>query len=80
MSIRKPRSVQQKMTGLIFVVSMFVLIVTSLQFVFFELKNRQDVALDDIRSLAELISANARLPLIIKDHTGAGEILNRFPY
>lgn len=76
MSIRKPRSVQQKMTAIIFLVSMSVLILTSLQFVFFELKHRQDVARDDIVSLAKLISANAKFPMTIKDYAGVGKIIN----
>jgi len=76
MSILKPRSVQQKMTAIIFLVSMFVLILTSLQFVFFELKHRQDIAQDDIVSLAKLISANAQFPMTIKDSVGVENILN----
>ncbi|MCK4510072.1 MAG: response regulator [Desulfuromonadales bacterium] len=76
MPIRKPRSVQQKMTGIIFLVSMLVLFLTSLQFVFFELKHKQDTARDDISSLAELISTNAQLPMTIKDYIGVRSILN----
>jgi signal transduction histidine kinase/ActR/RegA family two-component response regulator len=76
MLLRKPRSVQQKMTAIIFLVSTFVLVLTSLQFVFFELKNRQDIARDDIASLARLVSANARFPMAIKDHVAVGNILD----
>ncbi len=76
MFIRKPRSVQQKMTGVIFLVSMFVLVMTSLQFVFFELKHRQNIALDDIGSLSKLISSNAQFPMTIKDHVAVRKILN----
>ncbi len=76
MSIRKPRSVQQKMTGIIFLVSMFVLVLTSLQFVFFELKHRQDIARDDIASLVKLISTNAQFPMAIKNYVGVENILN----
>ena len=71
----KPRSVQQKMTVIIFLVSMFVLILTSLQFVFFELKHRQDIAQEDIRSLGKLISANARFSMTIRDYVGLNNTL-----
>ncbi|MGK2904893.1 MAG: ATP-binding protein [Desulfuromonadales bacterium] len=64
------------MTGIIFLVSTFVLVLTSLQFVFFELKHRQDIAHDDIGSLARLISANAQFPLAIMDSAGAGMVLD----
>ncbi len=76
MPLRKPRSVQQKMTAIIFLVSTFVLVLTSLQFVLFELKHRQDIAQDDIASLARLVSANARFPMAIKDHVAVGNLLN----
>jgi len=76
MFIRKPRSVQQKMTAIIFLVSMFVLVLTSLQFVAFELKHRRDIAYDGIGSLARLISTNAQLPMTIKDYVGVGKLLN----
>ncbi len=76
MQLRRPLSVQQKMTGIIFLVSMFVLTLTSLQFVVFELKHKQDLAHDDISSLAKLISTNARFPMTIKDYIGAGSILD----
>ena len=76
MPLRKSRSVQQKMTAIIFLVSTFVLVLTTLQFVFFELKHSQDIAHDDINSLARLISANARFPMAIKDHAAVGSILD----
>ncbi len=76
MFIRKPRSVQQKMTAIIFLVSMFVLVLTSLQFVAFELKHRRDIAYDGIGSLARLISTNAQFPMTIKDYVGVGKLLN----
>jgi signal transduction histidine kinase/ActR/RegA family two-component response regulator len=47
-----------------------------LQFIFFELKHRQDIAQDDIVSLAKLISANAKFPLTIKDYAGAEKIMS----
>ncbi len=75
MLLRKPLSVQQKMTGIIFLVSMLVLVLTSLQFVFFELQRMQTIAHDDVRSLARLISNNARFSLTIKDYASAETIL-----
>ncbi len=72
---RKTLSVQQKMTAIIFLVSMLVLVLTSLQFVFFELQRMQTIAQDDVRSLAKLISTNARFSLTIKDYTGAESVL-----
>jgi len=76
MSIRKKLSVQQKMTGIIFLVSMLVLVLTSLQFVLFELKHRHDIVHSDIASLAKLVSANARFPMTIKDSVAVGNILD----
>jgi hypothetical protein len=70
MSLRKPISVQEKMTGIIFLVSMLVMILTSAQFVFVELRQMKSVAREDIASLAKLISANARFALTIKDYAG----------
>ncbi|MGK2943604.1 MAG: ATP-binding protein [Desulfuromonadales bacterium] len=64
------------MTAIIFLVSTFVLVLTTLQFVFFELKHSQDIAHDDINSLASLISANARFPMAIKDYAAVGSILD----
>jgi signal transduction histidine kinase/ActR/RegA family two-component response regulator len=75
MSIRKPRSVQQKMTGIIFLVSTFVLILTSLQFVFIELQRIQNTAQNDISSLAKLVSTNVRFPMTIKDSVGSESVL-----
>ena len=71
MSHRKPLSVQKKMTGIIFLVSMLVMILTSAQFVFVELQQMKSVARDDIASLARLVSANARFVLTVKDYAGA---------
>ena len=71
MSLRKPLSVQKKMTGIIFLVSMLVMILTSAQFVFVELQQMKSVARDDIASLARLVSANARFVLTVKDYAGA---------
>lgn len=76
MPIRKLRSVQQKMTAIIFLVSMFVLVLTSVQFVIFELHHRQSIAEGDIDSLAKLISTNAQFPMTIKDYAGVENILN----
>ncbi|MDH3454437.1 MAG: ATP-binding protein, partial [Desulfuromonadales bacterium] len=67
---------QQKMTGIIFLVSMFVLVLTSSQFVFIELQQRQSAAHDDIASLSRLISANAQFPLAVKDSVAAEKILD----
>ena len=76
MLLRKPLSVQQKMTGIILLVSMLVLVLTSLQFVFFELQRMQTIAHDDIRSLARLLSTNVRFSMTIKDYANAREILS----
>jgi len=71
MSFRKPISVQKKMTGIIFLVSMLVMILTSGQFVFVELQQMKSVVRDDIISLSRLISANAQFPLAVKDYSSA---------
>jgi signal transduction histidine kinase/ActR/RegA family two-component response regulator len=76
MSLRKPLSVQKKMTGIIFLVSMLVMILTSAQFVFVELQQMKSVARDDIASLARLVSANARFVLTVKDYAGAKNIID----
>ncbi|TNF51821.1 MAG: HAMP domain-containing protein [Deltaproteobacteria bacterium] len=71
MPFRKPISVQKKMTGIIFLVSMLVMILTSGQFVFLELQQMKSVVRDDIISLSRLISANARFFLAVKDYKSA---------
>lgn len=71
MSFRKPISVQKKMTGIIFLVSMLVMILTSGQFVFLELQQMKSVVRDDIISLSRLISANAQFSLAVKDYSSA---------
>lgn len=76
MSFSKPLSVQQKMTGLIFLVSMLVLLLTSGQFVFFELQNMKDTVRDEIVSLSRLVSANARFSLAVKDNSAAKNLLD----
>lgn len=78
MSLRKSLSVQQKMTGIIFLVSMLVMILTSGQFVFIELQQMKSVARDDISSLARLVSANARFSLMVRDYTAAKNIIDSF--
>ncbi len=75
MPLRKSYSVQQKMTLIIFMVSVFVLLLTSVQFAVFELKRIRDVADDDISSLARLMSANTRFAMQIKDYPGAETVL-----
>jgi signal transduction histidine kinase/ActR/RegA family two-component response regulator len=70
MSLRKPISVQKKMTGIIFLVSMLVMILTSGQFIFVELQQMKSVVRDDIVALSKLISANARFHLAVKDYGG----------
>ncbi len=70
MSLRKPISVQKKMTGIIFLVSMLVMILTSGQFIFVELQQMKSVVRDDIVALSRLISANARFHLAVKDYGG----------
>ncbi len=76
MSFRKPLSVQQKMTGIIFLVSMLVLLLTSGQFIFFELQNMNDTVRNEIVSLSRLVSANARFPLAVKDDSAAKSVLD----
>lgn len=76
MSHRTPRSVHQKITAIIFLVSLFVLVLTSVQFAFVELKRMRDVARDDVGSLARLVSANARFAMAVKDYVGAEKVLN----
>jgi len=75
MALRKSLSVQQKMTGIIFLVSVFVLVVTSVQFALIELKRIQDFAREDLHSLTKVISSNAALPIAIKDHVRMQEII-----
>lgn len=76
MLLRKPLSVQQRMTGIIFLVSIFMLTLISLQFVLIELKHSQEQDLDDLGSVARLISANAQFPLAINDQASLGRIFN----
>ncbi len=72
---RKSYSVQQKMTLIIFLVSVFVLLLTSVQFAAIELKRIRDAAYADASSLARLISANARFAMKIKDFPDAESVL-----
>ena len=71
MSLNKPRTVQQKMTAIIFLVSMLVMILTSAQFVFVEFQQMKKVARDDILTLSNLVSTNARFSLSVKDFPAA---------
>jgi signal transduction histidine kinase/ActR/RegA family two-component response regulator len=64
------------MTGIIFLVSMFVLLLVSAQFAFVELRHLHQFAREDLSSLAKVISSNARLPMAIKDHVSMQEILS----
>ena len=73
---RRPRSVQKKLTGIIFLVSAFVLVLTSLQFVYIELQRMQNMARSDISSLTQLISTNVSFPLMIKDNPSAKRFLD----
>jgi signal transduction histidine kinase/ActR/RegA family two-component response regulator len=76
MLFRKPLSVQQKMTSIIFLVSMLVLILTSTQFIFVELQRMRALAREDISSLANLISANVRFPLLLRDYSRSESVLD----
>lgn len=76
MIVPKPHSVQNKITALVFLVSMLVLVMTTLQFVLFELKHKRDLAYDDIGSLSRLLSVNAQFPLAIKDYASVDTILD----
>ncbi len=76
MSMRKPLSVQQKMTGIIFLVSIFVMLLTSAQFIFFELRRIHAFAEEDAHSLSHVISTNAGMPMALKDHHAMQLILD----
>ncbi|MDH3999554.1 MAG: hypothetical protein OET90_12050, partial [Desulfuromonadales bacterium] len=76
MMFRKPFSVQQKMTGIIFLVSMLVLILTSVQFAFIEIRRLHEEAREDLTGLSHLIAANLRFPLAIHDDRACNDILN----
>ncbi len=75
MFLRKASTVQQKMTGIILLVSLCVLMLTSAQFVYIELKRIDDFAQGDLSSLARVIASNAALPMAINDRTSMQEIL-----
>ena len=75
MSRRKRLSLKQKMTGIIFLVSMFALILTTAQFVFFESKHMHDFAEGELSSLARVISLGAVLPMASGDLAHMQEIL-----
>jgi signal transduction histidine kinase/ActR/RegA family two-component response regulator len=64
------------MTGIIFLVSIFMLTLISLQFVFIELKHSQEQDLVELGSVARLISSNAQFPLAINDQDSLGRIFN----
>ena len=53
-----------------------MLVLTSVQFAFVELKRMRDVARDEVGSLARLVSANARFAMAVKDYVGAEKVLN----
>jgi len=72
---RKPLSLKRKMTGIIFLVSMLVLLLTSAQLVIFESKHIHDFAESDLSSLAKVISLGAALPMASGDHVRMQEIL-----
>jgi signal transduction histidine kinase/ActR/RegA family two-component response regulator len=55
---------------------MLVLLVVSAQFAFLELKRMHQFAREDISSLAKVISANAGLPMALKDHASMQEIIS----
>lgn len=75
-TMRKPLSVQKRMTGIILLVSLLVLIVTSVQFLWFEFNRVEKLAEGDLHSLARVISATAALPMALKDHVKMQAILN----
>lgn len=54
---------------------MFVLLLTSAQFVFFESKHMHDFAESDLNSLARAISSGAALPMASEDHVHLQKIL-----
>lgn len=76
MPMHKKFSVQQKMTGIIFLVSMLVMLLTSAQFVFFELSRIQAHAEEDLHSLSHVVSTNASMQLALKDHQAMQLILD----
>jgi signal transduction histidine kinase/ActR/RegA family two-component response regulator len=75
MSLRKPISVQKKMTGIIFLVSMLVMVLTSAQFFFIERQHMKSVARDDIASLIALVSSNARSHMVLNNYAGVKRTL-----
>lgn len=76
MTIRKPLSVQQKITGIIFLICALVLLLTSVQFGFVVLQRLNDEARNDAMSLARLVSANSRFPLAIRDYRALDSLLD----
>ena len=75
MSLRKPISIQKKMTGIIFLVSMLVMVLTSAQFFFIERQHMKSVARDDIASLIALVSSNARSHMVLNNYAGVKRTL-----
>ncbi|MDG5468209.1 ATP-binding protein [Deltaproteobacteria bacterium IMCC39524] len=63
------------MTGIIFLVSMLVMILTSAQFFFIERQHMKSVARDDIVSLGALVSFNARSHMALNDYAGVKNTL-----
>ena len=76
MTLFKALNVQQRMTAIIFLVSLFVLFVVSTQFFLLELRQMRRVAREDLSLLVQVLSANARRPMALKDHISMQEILD----
>ncbi len=76
MLMRNPLSVQQRMTGIIFLVTLFVLILTSALFGIIEFRRIHSEARENVTALARLISANVRFPLAIKDLNTSEAVLD----
>lgn len=76
MQFHKSLSVQQKMTGIIFLVSAVVLVLFSVMFAFFEVRRMHGSVHDDIRSLARLVAENVNSSLRIKDYVTTDQVLD----
>ena len=71
-----PMTVRQKLTGIIFLVSMTVLCLSSMFYVFIELRDIRTSQYENLTSLSEVIVANGQLTLATKNVRGAEDVLN----
>lgn len=71
----RPMSLRQKLTGIIFLVSMTVLCLTSVFFVSIELRYIRNSLHENLVSLSEVITANGMMALATKDVQAAEDVL-----